>query len=102
MDGRMIYYRPDGSPCDIGEWGKLHADFESRVIRQEYAGKHWVSTVWMGIDHSFGQGPPLIFETMVFPSKEDLGEEDCQRYATKEEALAGHRAMVKKWRGADG
>lgn len=27
---------------------------------------YWVSTVFLGLDHRHGDGPPLIFETMVF------------------------------------
>lgn len=56
----------------------------------------WVSTVWLGLDHSFGaKGPPLIFETMVFRSELDLREEACLRYPTEAEALAGHTRVVK-------
>ena len=58
----------------------------------------WISAVWLGLDHRFGSdGPPLIFETMVFPSKSDLRESDCERYATEDEARAGHAAMVARW-----
>lgn len=27
---------------------------------------YWISTVFLGLDHSWNGGPPLIFETMVF------------------------------------
>jgi predicted cobalt transporter CbtA len=57
-----------------------------------------VSTVWIGIDHRFGDdGPPLIFETMVFNRAEGWGELDCERYSTEAEAVAGHAAMCEKW-----
>lgn len=56
-----------------------------------------MSTVWLGIDHSFGSGPPLIFETMVFSSKDDFHDLDCERYSTETQALAGHARMVEKW-----
>ena len=56
-----------------------------------------VSTVWLGLDHQFGDGPPLIFETMVFPSNEDFGDLDSRRYSTEQEAVAGHATMVAKW-----
>jgi len=46
-----------------------------------------VSTVWLGLDHGYGGGPPLIFETMVFGGAHD---EDQWRYPTEVEALAGH------------
>lgn len=33
-------------------------------LRNDY----WISTVFLGIDHSFSEdGPPVVFETMVFP-----------------------------------
>jgi hypothetical protein len=61
----------------------------------------WVSTVWLGIDYNFGTGPPLIFETMVFHSKDTLSELDLDRYATLAEAEAGHIAMVTTWTERD-
>ena len=53
-----------------------------------------VSTVWIGINHNFsGEGPPLIFETMVFGSEGDLY---CERYATEEQAREGHAATLRR------
>jgi hypothetical protein len=58
----------------------------------------WVSTVWLGLDHSFGSGPPLIFETMVFRSKDGpLHDLECDRYSTEVDALAGHSRLCEKW-----
>ena len=51
-----------------------------------------VSTVWLGIDHQFGNGPPLIFETMTFRGTHALG--DQERYSTEAQAIEGHRRMV--------
>lgn len=51
-----------------------------------------VSTVWLGLDHNFlGVGPPLIFETMIFGGPHDGF---CERYATEEQAKAGHRRVL--------
>ena len=51
-----------------------------------------VSTVFLGIDHSFGEGPPILWETMIFDGPHDQFQE---RYTSKEEAIAGHeRAML--------
>ena len=82
---------------------KYH-DPEYRRIGSDMIGDFWVSTVWLGIDHDLsGQGPPLIFETMVFTGPKDpraadprpLGEDVYQqRYATEAEARAGHAAVV--------
>ncbi len=51
-----------------------------------------VSTVFLGLDHSFGDGELQLFETMIFGGKQD---EEMRRYATWEEAEAGHKEMVK-------
>jgi len=50
-----------------------------------------VSTVFLGLDHSFGEGPPLLFETMIFGGPED-GYQD--RYSTWDEAIEGHKKAV--------
>jgi len=52
-----------------------------------------VSTVFLGLDHSFGEGPPLLFETMVFGG---LLDQEMNRYFTWDEAEKGHREMVQK------
>lgn len=54
-----------------------------------------VSTVFLGLDHNWGDGPPLLFETMVFGGLLD-GEMD--RYATKADALIGHALMCARVR----
>jgi uncharacterized protein YcaQ len=63
--------------------------------------------VWLGLDHSFGFGQPLIFETMIhsltlyphnFFGRLHLGPEwdDYQeRYSTETEAVAGHEQLVR-------
>jgi len=63
-------------------------------------GRGWVSTVWLGLNHQYGNGAPLIFETMVFPV-DSMIEKDCQRYSTEEEAIKGHQQMVEKWSASE-
>ncbi len=64
---------------------------EQRVGRT-VVGEYVVSTVWlMGIDHQHGDGPPLLFETMVFGGDYD---NELWRYATEEEAMRGHLDVV--------
>lgn len=59
-----------------------------------------VSTVSLSIDHRYyrDDGPPLWYETMIFPSKDgevtDYGELFCYRYTTEQQARDGHRATV--------
>lgn len=58
-----------------------------------------ISTVFLGIDHSFGYGAPLLFETMVFNGPLE-GAQD--RYANWDQAKAGHDAMVARVKDALG
>lgn len=77
---------------------------DKRRVAEDMIDRYWVSTVFMGVDHSFGGGPPLIFETMIFDTsrKKPLGnnrmslgkEVYCDRYSTWDEALVGHQKAV--------
>lgn len=94
------WYDRNGEPIpDLIAWAKkLEDPAYKRVAETTLPDGKWISTVWLGIDHRFGGDcPPLIFETMVFPSKDDMGDLDCDRYSTEAEALAGHALMVEKW-----
>lgn len=58
----------------------------------------WVSTVWLGLDHSFTPGDrPVIFETMVFSSEAPSRERACHRYCTEQEAREGHQELVQQF-----
>jgi hypothetical protein len=97
------YYDRQGNPLTLMQWvmryekGSDMLVDEKRVAETTLPNGRWVSTVWLGLNHQFGAGPPLIFETMVFGSKDGMGELDCDRYGTEAEALAGHAVMVEKW-----
>ena len=92
------YYDKEGKQVSLREWIEIMEDpTYRRVAETTLPGGTWVSTVHLGLDHGFGHGPPLIFETMVFPNRENLAEQDCARYATQAEAIAGHATMVQKW-----
>jgi hypothetical protein len=55
-----------------------------------------VSTIFLGIDHNFLEtGPPILWETMVFYNGKS---NEMRRYASRSAAMAGHQAMVEKWR----
>ena len=81
---------------DLLEWAKkFEFDLQIRRVALTEEGKWRVSTVFLGIDHNYSMnGPPLLFETMVFRGKEDF---DQQRYATWEQAEQGHAHMCKKF-----
>lgn len=91
-------FNKEGEPIDSMTWLKLLEEKDYKIIRQEtLPNKKIVSTIWLGLDHSFGQGEPLIFETMVFKEKGNYTEEACQRYSTLKQAQAGHRKMVEEY-----
>lgn len=69
-------------------------DAHRRVRATTLADGTWISTVCLMIDHNWSEeGPPIVFETMVFPYHDRLTEIECERYATYDEAVAGHEHM---------
>lgn len=96
------WYRLDGHDAvpmrtraeQYAEWDRRERSIRDgedayRVARTELDDGRYVSTVFLGLDHQWGEGPPLLFETMVFPECEDY-----ERYATWDEAVAGHDQVV--------
>lgn len=84
-----MYYDRDGSPLTPLQWSAKFEDIPSRRIgwHEHPDGRH-LSTVWLGLDHQFGQGPPLIFESCLFPG------DVLERYSTEQEAKDGHARLV--------
>lgn len=79
------------------EWVDWFGNFKNRIVKQEELPNTFrVSTVFLGLDHNFDGGKSLLFETMVFPA-DSMGDLDCERYSTWDEAEAGHKKMVEKW-----
>jgi hypothetical protein len=50
-----------------------------------------VSTVFLGMNYNFGDGYPILFETMVFGGPMD---QETERYETWAQAERGHAEMV--------
>lgn len=72
-------------------WGKISE--QRRVDHTQISDEVHVSTVFLGLDHSYGRGPPVLFETMIFGGPLDHSQ---WRYATWDDALVGHDMAVKK------
>ena len=77
---------------DVLEWAKSFED-RSRTVAKDKVGEVEISTVFLGLDHRYGKGKPLIFETMVFGGELNKAME---RYSTWEEAEEGHKTMIGK------
>lgn len=71
----------------LREWGRWMEDGDRRRVAFDMVDGVTVSTVFLGLDHQWGDGPPLLFETMIFGGPHDEYQE---RYSTWEEAEAGH------------
>ena len=80
-----------GKPLDLMEWAAKMEDASYKRIARTTVGEAEVSTVWLGLDHSFGHGSPLIFETMIFGGPHDQWQD---RYSTEAQAEAGHLRVV--------
>ena len=96
MMGRYILDGHTPVRCDdIMAWTQWfeQGDDVRRVGLDENDGGVRVSTVFLGLDHGFGRGEPVLFETMVFGGSHDG---DQKRYATWDEAVAGHHAKLIK------
>ena len=90
-DHQICAYILDGQtviPADLKTWARWFETANRRVAEAEIGGRR-VSTVFLGIDHQIGDGPPLIFETMVFGNGEDQGW--MERCSTWDEAEAMHK-----------
>lgn len=117
--GLRPYYDRAGEPLTFREWAclfeadsLLDGDESYRVVGWTEVGPYFVSTVWLGLDHSLGMhGRPVIFESMVFASEVSHAPRDGlfggfqyhasfdeRRYCTEEEALAGHAQLVEEVR----
>lgn len=76
------------------KWGQfMNGDTH---VAEEVVGGYRVSTVFLGLDHGWGDSDPILFETMVF-QEQGRGRADdelTERYCTWEEAEEGHKKIV--------
>lgn len=81
---------------DLYAWARWYEmSWPARRVAHEKFGRYTISTVFLGLDHSFNDGPPLLWESTAF---QDDGEQvDCDRCAGgREQAEAMHAAMVNR------
>jgi len=75
--------------CTCEQWAQWFEKADRHVAQSTLDGGVKVSTVFLGIDHRFyGEGPPLLFERMIFGGPHSQYQE---RYSTWEDAERGHR-----------
>lgn len=78
---------------DLLSWAAWMENADRRVYLT-LVGPYRISTVFLGLDHNFGSGPPLLFETMCFDGDDE--EVNCLRYETWEQAERGHKEIVRR------
>lgn len=78
---------------DVIEWGRWFETANRHVADTHLSDGVRVSTAFLGIDHNFGGGEPILFETMIFGGKHD---QYTERYCTYEEAEIGHKQALTK------
>lgn len=76
---------------DVLTWAKWFENGANRRVAIDEIGGRCVSTVFLGIDHSFGGQPPLLFETVIFGG---LHDGLITRAATWDEAIKQHANAV--------
>jgi hypothetical protein len=95
FQGRPVYFKLEGKaavPCSPLEWGRDYDDVNARTVARTFIGTLWVSTVFLGLDHSFGDSDyPALFETMIFDDNDDRYQTRCSTWA---EAEAMHAVAV--------
>lgn len=85
---------------DLMTWAKWHEDSENRHLAKDRNDQYLVSTVFLGIDHNYGEGEPILFETMVFEVKKgdiDYSGIEEERYTSYDDAMKGHEDMCKRY-----
>jgi len=88
------WYRLDRTqpvPCrDLAEWAEWMRKANRHVGDDRIDPLH-VSTVFLGLDHRYGEGEPLLFETMIFDGADNAYQ---VRTSTWSQAEKAHAAAI--------
>jgi hypothetical protein len=82
---------------NLNKWAMwMEANHPRHVGWTQITSEVVVSTVFLGVDHNWGDDPrPILFETMVFGGERD---NDQYRFHTWDEAAAFHAKIVEELR----
>ena len=69
-------------------WDEFFEDDKNRRVDETEKNGIRVSTVFLGLDHAFGVGLPMVFETMIFGGEHNDYQERC---STWKQAEAMHK-----------
>lgn len=86
LNGKIPVIEP--SIIKWGEWYSSEAN--KHVDVTEFDGVR-ISAVFLGLDHCYDGGEPILFETMIFGGEHDQYQD---RYSTWDEAVKGHKEAI--------
>jgi len=95
-----MWYKLDSNnnpiPCssvnEYQEWYKIHGDTVAKSNFLDASGKQIiVSTVFLGLDHSYNSKVPVLWETMIFGGEHDQYQ---RRYTNFYDSLEGHNESI--------
>jgi len=96
-----MFYRLDGHDVvplpDFETWA-VWFETADRTVATTVTEHATISTVFLGLDHGFGSGRPVLFETMVFGG---VMSDHSARYHTWADAERGHRSVVAQVRARE-
>ena len=124
MMGPRFYILSDDDPPreipvdDVMTWAEWFEENDGRRFIRDTQIKRgiiegpWVSTVFIGLNMNYGEGPVLLYETGVFACRNEwrdpsdlfpnghwtIGDNlDEDRHSTWAEAMEAHERLVEKW-----
>lgn len=98
-----IFYILDANnnpvPSTVEGWGEWSKNWARKVVGRTYLNADWdnpagevnISTVFLGMDHGWGEGLPVLWETIIFEGEHDQYQE---RYTSLADAKAGHQKAI--------
>ncbi len=86
-------------PCsDFSKWAEWFEKSEDRVVAATEFSWGTVSTVFLGVNHAWDDGPPILWETMIFGGPLDELQTRCS--GNREQAQAMHEEMLNKFKNS--
>jgi hypothetical protein len=87
---------------DLLTWARWFEEADRRVM-QTKLGPFWVSTVFLGMDHGWGRGRPVLFETMIFFLGDGFWQDRCSSWEEAEilhgcACMQVRAALKRPWR----
>ena len=71
-------------PVDLMTWARWFEKADRHVASTTQKDTR-VSTVFLCLDHQFGKGRPMLFETMIFGGEHDQFQERCSTWDEAEQ-----------------